>query len=384
MKKQNNANCASGNPSPQYAKHLSSILWMLAYFIIFFLVGGKALAQEPLPSDLEVSIAQFDAADYPQITLYVNVTDSEGDHVTNLTQADFVVKEDDEQVEVSGFAGIGEQRPVDVVYVFDTTGSMGDEITGVIQTSIAFADELESKGRDYRLGLVTFSDQVRAVYHEDGSLTDNAEVFKGWVSGLKAEGGDEDPENDYAALLKALQMTFRDEAQKIIILITDAPPHHYGDPEDGGQNFDDPQLDYQPVLDALMDKNEEFIKLENEGVLDSVWSEMTDYALSKGWKKGDYKKLNLPFEEKLIAQPEEICERMIRRVEDFVYDLLINVFNSGDSAPLAINAILQAGSHDLGAKVERLEDPANWTENKIIEKGSTIHSDKGPEGDFDD
>ena len=104
----------------------------------------------------------------------------------------------------------------------------------------------------------------------------------------------------------------------------------------------------------------------------------------QGWTGGNYKKLNRPFENKLTGLPREIRERMINRVEDFVYNMLINVFNAGDTAPLAINAILEAGSYDPGPKGTRIEDPAEWTKDKIIERAKSIDSDKGPEGDFDD
>ncbi len=77
-------------------------------------------------------------------------------------------------------------------------------------------------------------------------------------------------------------------------------------------------------------------------------------------------------------------ERMAKRVEDFIYDLLVNVFNSQDSANLAIEAIINANSFDPGPKAKRIEDPNEWTEAKIVEKASLIVSDKGPEGDFDD
>jgi len=101
-------------------------------------------------------------------------------------------------------------------------------------------------------------------------------------------------------------------------------------------------------------------------------------------KAGDFKKLNLPFENKLLGQPAEIRERMAERVEKFVYNMLINVFNAGDTAPLAIEAILAAGSYDAGAKTGRIEDPAEWTPEKFTARAGTLDSDKGEKGEFDD
>ena len=71
-------------------------------------------------------------------------------------------------------------------------------------------------------------------------------------------------------------------------------------------------------------------------------------------------------------------------VEEFVYELLTQVFNAEDTAPLAIEALLEAGSYDLGAKVGRIEEPAAWTEEKIRERAAGLNADKGTGGDFDD
>jgi len=111
---------------------------------------------------------------------------------------------------------------------------------------------------------------------------------------------------------------------------------------------------------------------------------MVAYAQSKSWKKGDYKNLNLPFESKLLAQPKEVRDRMVKGVEDFAYKMMTGVLNSQDAAPLAIEAILKKGSYNLGPKVRRMEDPAEWTESKIAEKAARLGSDKGAAGKFDD
>ena len=75
---------------------------------------------------------------------------------------------------------------------------------------------------------------------------------------------------------------------------------------------------------------------------------------------------------------------MAKRVEDFTFSLLTKVFNAGDSAPFAIEALLKAKSYDLGPKSEKFEKQDEWTEAKIREKAKTISADKGPGGNFDD
>jgi fructose/tagatose bisphosphate aldolase len=135
---------------------------------------------------------------------------------------------------------------------------------------------------------------------------------------------------------------------------------------------------------AYLDERGEFVKLPDQGVTDSLWAEMVAYAKSKNLKAGDYKNLNLPFENKLFAQPREIRERIAGGVEGFVYELLTRVFHAENTAPLAIEAILKAGTFDLGPKASRIDEPSEWTEAKIKERASRLHVEKGPKGNFDD
>ena len=135
---------------------------------------------------------------------------------------------------------------------------------------------------------------------------------------------------------------------------------------------------------AELDSDGNFIKMPDQGVPEDVWQEMVTYAQKQGWKGGDFKKLNRPFENKLLGLSAQTRERMMQAVEDFVYHLIVNVFNGHETAGLAIEEILKAGSYDLGPKVDRIENPAEWTEAKIRERAKSIASDKGPEGDFSD
>ena len=135
---------------------------------------------------------------------------------------------------------------------------------------------------------------------------------------------------------------------------------------------------------AKVDGEGNFLKVEGEGMGEELWNEMVAYAKEKSWSGGNYKKLNLPFENKLLGQPREIRERMVKRVEDFSHSLIAEVFNSTDTGSICIDLILENGSHDPGAKAERIEDPSDWTSEKAKERASQMDVDKGPEGDFDD
>ena len=143
-------------------------------------------------------------------------------------------------------------------------------------------------------------------------------------------------------------------------------------------------LDVNDYGNAQLDPEGRFIKRKGEGMTEEMWAEIVAYADSKSWKKGDYKNLNLPFENKLLAQPAEIRERMSKGVEEFAYKMMTQVFNAKDTAPLGVEAILGAGSCDLGPKTSRIEKPDEWTDARIIEKAKSLVVDEGPKGNFDD
>src|SRR5512138_2590410 len=86
-------------------------------------------------------------------------------------------------------------------------------------------------------------------------------------------------------------------------------------------------LEVNDYGNAQLDGDGNFVKIPGEGVTEEAWAEMVAYAEGKGWKKGDYKSLNLPFENRLLAQPAAIRDRMAKRVETFAYKMFTEVFN---------------------------------------------------------
>ncbi len=135
---------------------------------------------------------------------------------------------------------------------------------------------------------------------------------------------------------------------------------------------------------AVLDDEGNFIKDPDKGVPEPVWEEMLAYAREQGLRGGAFKKLNRPFENRLLGQSQEVRTRMAKGVEDFVHHLLVDVFNASGTAPLAVDLLLEAGSFEPGPKIGRIEVPEDWTEARIREKAKALDSDKGPAGDFED
>jgi photosystem II stability/assembly factor-like uncharacterized protein/Mg-chelatase subunit ChlD len=180
-----------------------------------------------------VKISSVDASAFPLVKSFVSVVDSATmEPIAELTAANFGVREDgttESPIKVESVS-ISSGAKADIVFVFDTTGSMGDEISGLKQRASAFADALAAKGIDYRLALVTYGDAVDKSY----DFTADISTFKTWINGLYASGGGDTKENSLEGLATSTTLSYRTVSQRIFILITDADYHQAGETGGGG------------------------------------------------------------------------------------------------------------------------------------------------------
>ena len=175
--------------------------------------------------ELTATVTSVDASRRERVEVYVQVMEDDNEPVGGLCAPLFDVYENGHRVDIVEFQGMDVSRPADIVFVFDTTGSMHREIDGVKRAAIRFAEALRMRNRDIRLGMVTFGDEVRGVHPKRGKLTSSVGTFRRWVAAQRAEGGGDGPENPVDAFFAALGMRFRKEAQVVFVLITDAPAH---------------------------------------------------------------------------------------------------------------------------------------------------------------
>lgn len=121
-------------------------------------------------------------------------------------------------------------RKADILFVVDCTGSMQGEIDAIRDTILDFVSEIERDGIRVRVGLLAFGDRLNGeesfVFRFEGeTFTKDAAIFRREVSRLRAGGGGDIPESSLDALLLALRQPFAPDASRVIVLVTDAPPH---------------------------------------------------------------------------------------------------------------------------------------------------------------
>ena len=122
----------------------------------------------------------------------------------------------------------GGGNQVDVVFVFDTTGSMDNKIVGLLQTCRQFVDEATSFDLSPQFGLISFGDisvqgggdRIEVVV----PLTqDIAHMQAGLAQIPRNNGFGNYGETPLEAMNEAFQLTYRSKAVKVLVLITDEP-----------------------------------------------------------------------------------------------------------------------------------------------------------------
>jgi hypothetical protein len=186
----------------------------------FFLIPATPVAD----TGLVVAIDSLDTHAFPEVDAFITVKRaSTGQYVVQLAPKNLVITDNGvgagaTSVRTDTTSGV---TMTDIVFVLDVTGSMTGAITGVKNSILAFADSMAEAGMAYRLGLVTFLDEIENIY----PFTPDAAVFKGYVGAQYAHGGDDDPENSLDALDTTCTLPWDPDARHVVVWITDITYH---------------------------------------------------------------------------------------------------------------------------------------------------------------
>ncbi len=143
---------------------------------------------------------------------------------------------------------INENPKVDVVFVLDTTGSMG----GLIQTakekiwSIATTMASAQQTPEIRIGLVAYRDRGDSYVTKTVDLSDDLDSVYATLMDFEAGGGGDTPESVNEALHSAvhnMSWSQQDQAYQVIFLVGDAPPH-----------MDYNEVRYPEIIASALDK----------------------------------------------------------------------------------------------------------------------------------
>lgn len=123
--------------------------------------------------------------------------------------------------------------PLDIVFLMDTTGSMGDEIEMLRNTIYSIYTRIKkfpAQNLSIRFGIVLYRDQGDEYVTKTFPLTAKIEDFQKFLfESVAASGGGDTPEDLLSGLKETVSaMNWRDNAVKMAFLVTDAPGHLQG------------------------------------------------------------------------------------------------------------------------------------------------------------
>lgn len=129
------------------------------------------------------------------------------------------------------FASPGYSKPVvEVAFVLDTTGSMGQLIEGAKRKIWSIATSIAETNPDaeIRMGLVAYRDIGDEYVTKTFELTTDIQELYGHLLSLRARGGGDWPESVNEALevaIRKLAWSSGPQSARILFLVGDAPPH---------------------------------------------------------------------------------------------------------------------------------------------------------------
>lgn len=202
---------------------------------------------------------------------------------------------------------VAEARPrIDVVFVLDTTGSMGGLIEGAKAKIWSIANQMISAKPTPRLriGLVGYRDRGDEYVTRRFDLSDDIDAIYGHLQGFAAGGGGDTPESVNQALHEAVHdMSWSPgrDALKIVFLVGDAPPH---------MDYPD-DVKYPATLQAAVKKDLIVNTVQCGGIAGTapVWKEIA--SLAEGsyvaiGQTGDMQVVSTPVDEDLARLNREI------------------------------------------------------------------------------
>ncbi len=129
---------------------------------------------------------------------------------------------------LSAWAGQAQRPRLDLVFLIDATGSMGDEIAKLKSSMRAVAQQISQlPGQpDICYGLVAYRDRGDAFLTRSHDFTDDLGAFQNVLARVQAGGGGDTPEALNEALHETVHgLSWRADAARMVVLVADAPPH---------------------------------------------------------------------------------------------------------------------------------------------------------------
>lgn len=196
-------------------KKLLNHLLLFVCIPVFLLSAAFTQADQSNGNPI-IRITQLDMSNFPTVTVYISVTDEEGNPV-GIDPTRLTVHENDVPITPQQITGSGELQSLTTMLVMDISGSMG--MAGKLEAAKASALKYIDQMRPHdQTGLISYNTQVKIVQ----PITDDRVKLVDAVNILEP-GGDT---SMYDALMQAEFALEAISGRKAIILLTDGLDNH--------------------------------------------------------------------------------------------------------------------------------------------------------------
>lgn len=185
-----------------------NILLISLVFLTGFAPFGQSTPEAQSPS---VRITQVDTAQFPKVTVYISVTDANGEPVA-VSPSQLVLRENGNIMTPDEVSGKGDIGPLTTLLVMDVSGSMnsGGKLLAAKAAASAYIDQ--SRPGD-EIGLLTFNTKTEYVQ----PLTNDRQALLQAIADLKAR----DDTAMYDTIARGIDILASTQGRKAIILLTD-------------------------------------------------------------------------------------------------------------------------------------------------------------------
>ncbi len=186
--------------------------------------------------EIKLTLRNVDISNYPVIKIIVEAFNTAGEPLDTLYADKLFVLENGLERKVISIERLSskERVPIDFCFAIDITGSMQPYIDAIKGKIYNLSTYLKNNGIDYTFSLILFSDGIDRVYQPSSDVTE----FLGWLNSVRAFGGGDIKENALEALVTSTkQIKYRPSANKVVVLVTDAPYHQAGETGAGSTKF---------------------------------------------------------------------------------------------------------------------------------------------------
>jgi Ca-activated chloride channel family protein len=189
---------------------------MRRLLFVVLMLGFLALPSSAQTA-LSARVAQIETQNYPQVTVYVSVTDPSGNFVGGLDSQAFSILEDGAPVTVDSFAAAGSE-PIHAVLVIDRSGSMDErrKLEGAQEAALAFVRQMRPEDTT---AIITFSDEPFIAK----DFTSDRKALERTIEAIHASGATA----LYDSIIEGVELLQPITGRKALLVLTDGQDQFY-------------------------------------------------------------------------------------------------------------------------------------------------------------